>query len=151
MLAKVLTYLAAALCLAACGPSRQPLEKPASEPATAPLIEAASPPPPCPLPSGTWRIASYVFEDGVVAVSDDEARAVVGQTVQVTADTYRFATGQCRIKSVDQDTNDGVTAATAPLLYTYDCADDQVLPSIAMDTACKVRSAGLDGAWYILE
>ena len=94
---------------------------------------------------GTWVVSSYYFDSGVVAVSGNEARKVLGKTVSIQNKYVDFpGEKRCEIRGRDVGLDGGRT------YVTFDCANGVVIPSFSIDRRCGDFTASLDGANYRL-
>lgn len=102
------------------------------------------------LPEGRWRVVAYQMPaDSVVAVSDVEAKAVLGKQVIIGKNFVRFPnTGPCRIISTRTErTRD---YKNYPLAVEFNCANDVVVPAFFIGKRCNKILAALDGPTYEL-
>ena len=101
------------------------------------------------VPEGNWKVASYWFEGGVVAVSTAEAKSRLGKPVSITSKLVTFpGYPRCIVQRKNVETSGAFSKF--PRLVMYDCTNGAILPNIFVGKKCDKILASLDGANYAL-
>ncbi len=99
--------------------------------------------------NGHWVITSYVFEDGIVAVSDAEARKNVGAKVFISKDKVVYLNETCDVSKVMSMR--GNAFPKYPLGVNITCKNKADVPAFFVTDSCKKLLADTgDGVSYIL-
>jgi hypothetical protein len=99
--------------------------------------------------NGRWVITSYSFDDGIVAVSDAEARKNVGSKVFISKDKVAYLNETCDVAKVSSmKSND---YQKYPLGVDIDCKNKVFLPAFFVANSCeKMLAVSGDGVNYTL-
>ena len=105
----------------------------------------------CPtLADGRWRIVAYGFDSGVIAVSEEEARSLVGKTVTIGSDQVVFAGERCEVKSRAVTENSGEGPRGFSTLVDYECQGRVFIPVFFVGSRCNTIWASRDGGNFKL-
>jgi hypothetical protein len=99
--------------------------------------------------NGRWVITSYFFNEGVVAVSDAEARKNVGAKVFISKDKVVYLDQTCVVsKSTAMKSN---AFSKYPLGVDTDCKNGADVPAFFVANSCQRMLADTgQGVYYIL-
>jgi hypothetical protein len=116
----------------------------------APGLAAASPTATCKTGAdGQWVIASYFFDNGIVAVGDAEARKNLGSKVIFSKDQVIFLGDTCHVANVSSEKTKDYPKY--PLFVSVGCRNKVTLPYFFVSNSCeKMLAATGDGVYYIM-